>query len=67
MGTFVTIIIKENCKDGCKKCVEVCPVNIFELKEERVSVVPENEDECTFCNLCLEACPENAILIKKEY
>lgn len=67
MGTFVTLIIKETCAKGCVKCLEVCPVGIFELKGEEVSVVSENEDECTFCNLCIEVCPTDAIVIKREY
>ena len=67
MGTFVTVLIDGPCEEGCKKCADVCPVNIFEFRERKVIVVEENEDECTFCNLCLEACPRGVVKIRKEY
>lgn len=67
MGVFVTVFIEGICPEGCKKCVDSCPVNIFEIKDGKITISDENEDECTFCNLCLEVCPRGIIRIKKEY
>ena len=51
MGLFVTVIHdQEKCPAGCRECVDACPVNIFAVDQDgTVSVVQENEDECTFC------------------
>lgn len=50
-----------------KKLVEVCPVNIFALQDGRLTIVEENEDECTLCELCLEAAPPGAVRVIKLY
>lgn len=64
---FVTIKINtESCDDDCRICVETCPLDIFRT-DGGVTVVEENEDECTFCNLCIERCPKHAITIIKNY
>lgn len=69
MGMFIKVKVKEDCNvsKGCKKCVDICPVDIFALDGKKIRVVEENEDECTLCELCLKACPSNAITIKKLY
>ncbi len=70
MGEFIRVEIDlAKCK-GQKKMaqwVQVCPVNIFALKDNRPAVVEENEDECTLCMLCIEAFPKGAITIHKLY
>ncbi len=50
-----------------KKLVEVCPVNLFALQDGRLTIVEENEDECTLCELCLEAAPAGAVRVIKLY
>ncbi len=48
--------------DKCKghgECVEVCPSEVYTLKEGKT--VPVNIDECIECCACAEACPEGAI------
>jgi len=68
MGMFVTVIIQDDkCRDSCKECADTCPVSIFGIKDKKIFVLKENEDECTFCNFCIEKCPYGAIEIKKEY
>ncbi len=45
---------------GAEACVEICPVNVYELVEGKV--VAENIGECTECTQCQGVCPTNAIL-----
>jgi len=47
--------------------IDVCPVNIFKLENNRPVVVEENEDECTLCMLCVNACKSGTITIHKLY
>ncbi len=48
-------------KDGCRRCVEICPMNvpILDLSWEKLS-----DPECIYCLKCVDACPERAIKIK---
>ena len=48
---------------GCEECVDVCPVEVFEMKDDK-SVVVEPE-ECLGCESCVEVCEENAITVEE--
>lgn len=47
--------------DGCATCVDVCPVEVFEIVDEKSN--PVNADECLACRACETQCPNNAIEI----
>jgi len=47
--------------------VSLCPVNIFAMRDGRVAVVAERQDECTLCELCLQAAPQGTVRIRKLY
>jgi len=44
---------------GCGTCVDTCPVEVFEIRDEKSVVI--NNDECLVCRACEVQCPENAI------
>ncbi len=70
MGEFIKVRIDQDKCAGVpaiEKMVQVCPVNIFKVEENRPAVQEENEDECTLCMLCIEAFPTGAIKIHKLY
>jgi NAD-dependent dihydropyrimidine dehydrogenase PreA subunit len=46
---------------GCGTCVDTCPVEVFEIREEKSVVV--NLDECLVCMACEVQCPEGAIKV----
>lgn len=46
---------------GCGECVDVCPVEVYELQDGKS--VPVNADECVGCESCIEVCEENAITV----
>lgn len=65
---------------GCKKCIQICPVNVFATRpiekrdfsippKERIDptvwvVLPTWADWCNGCGACVEECPKDAITIQ---
>lgn len=48
----------EKC-NGCKTCVDTCPVGVFEIKDDKS--VPVKDEECLICRACEAQCPNAAI------
>ena len=48
---------------GCGECVDVCPVEVYEIKDCKSS--PENYEECLGCESCVEVCESNAITVEE--
>ena len=46
---------------GCGDCVDVCPVDVYEMQDEKS--VPVNAEECIGCESCVEACEQEAITV----
>lgn len=44
---------------GCGECVDICPMDVFEIQDEKS--VPVNVGECEGCESCTATCPEEAI------
>lgn len=49
---------KEPCHK-CEQCVEECPVDVFEFKNNKLSIIKENYLKCTLCEACMDTCPEH--------
>lgn len=48
----------------CGHCAQVCPVGVFNLREEHI-VRPDVE--CTGCGKCVAECPKEALALQGEY
>ena len=57
---YEVVVDQEKCV-GCEECVEVCPVDVYEMEDEKS--VPVNEEECLGCESCVEVCEEEAITV----
>jgi len=46
---------------GCRRCVEVCPHGVFEMKDKRARIV--DKDLCMECGACEKNCEYGAIRV----
>jgi NAD-dependent dihydropyrimidine dehydrogenase PreA subunit len=58
---MVKIVVDKDKCNGCRTCVDTCPVGVFELKEEKS--VPVKPQECLVCRACEVQCSESAIQV----
>jgi NAD-dependent dihydropyrimidine dehydrogenase PreA subunit len=61
MGWTVTVDA-DKC-NGCGECVDVCPVEVYELQDGKSVAV--NEEECLGCESCVEVCETGAITVEE--
>ncbi|RLC27843.1 MAG: ferredoxin [Deltaproteobacteria bacterium] len=59
---FIPKVDSEKCI-GCGECVDVCPVEVYELQDEKS--VPVNAEECVGCESCIEVCEQAAITVEE--
>ena len=48
---------------GCSECVDVCPVEVYEIKDGKSD--PINAEECLGCESCVEVCEPGAITVEE--
>ncbi|WP_300671173.1 ferredoxin [Desulfoluna sp.] len=48
---------------GCEECVDVCPTEVFEMKDGKSN--PANAEECLGCESCVEVCESDAITVEE--
>ena len=48
---------------GCRLCLEVCPHNVFAMKDGKAVVI--NEDRCMECGACELNCRPGALKVKQ--
>jgi NAD-dependent dihydropyrimidine dehydrogenase PreA subunit len=54
---------QEKCT-ACGECVEICPVDVYEMQDEKS--VPVNAEECIGCESCVEVCEQGAITVTED-
>ena len=59
---WVVTIDVDKCA-GCGECVDICPNEVLEMKDEKAVVV---NDDCVGCESCVETCPEEAITVEEK-
>jgi len=53
----------ERCPEGCRRCMDVCPVNAMDMVDGNVFV---KDMHCIYCGACAQVCPaEGAIKIER--
>ncbi len=62
MSYLVTVDVEKCNGDG--ECVDVCPVEVFELKDGKAD--PVNMEEGLGCESCVEVCEEGAITVTEQ-
>jgi NAD-dependent dihydropyrimidine dehydrogenase PreA subunit len=63
MEPFAPIIDPSRC-NGCGDCVQICPSDVLEMREQVATIVAP--DHCTYCADCEEHCPHQAISLPYE-
>ena len=59
---FKVTVDKDKCI-GDGECVDVCPVDVYELVDGKAE--PVNEEECLGCESCVEVCEQDAITVEE--
>lgn len=59
---YNVIVEAEKCV-GCGECVDVCPVEVYEMKEGKSD--PVSPEECLGCESCVEVCETSAITVEE--
>jgi NAD-dependent dihydropyrimidine dehydrogenase PreA subunit len=57
---YLIRVERERC-NGCGECMELCPVDVFEIREGKS--VPLNPQICLGCGACVGVCKTKAIII----
>lgn len=61
-----TITIDQSkCPEGCKDCLDVCPIKGTLYLSEKDNKVHTNEKTCVYCGACKAVCPVNDALTVK--
>jgi NAD-dependent dihydropyrimidine dehydrogenase PreA subunit len=60
---MVTVKVDPEKCNGDAICVSICPVSVFELKDDKATVV--REEDCILCMACVAQCPTQAIEVKE--
>ena len=57
---YAVVVDADKC-EGCEECVEVCPVDVYEMQDGKSVVIAE--EECLGCESCVEVCDQEAITV----
>ncbi len=56
-----TPVVDQDKCEGCEECVDVCPMEVFEMKDGKS--FPVNAEDCEGCESCVEVCEAGAITV----
>ncbi len=56
---MAAVVDREKCT-GCESCVEACPLEAIEMRDE-IAVV--DDEVCGDCGACVDVCPAEAIAL----
>jgi NAD-dependent dihydropyrimidine dehydrogenase PreA subunit len=48
---------------GCRRCYELCPLDILAWDDEKDRPYIRYPDECQLCFICQEECPAKAVKV----
>ena len=54
-----SLVLNQDKCIGCGLCTEVCPHNVFKLRQGKAEIIDFNA--CMECGACVNNCPSNAI------
>ncbi|TGE35551.1 4Fe-4S dicluster domain-containing protein [Desulfosporosinus fructosivorans] len=63
LKNVATLKLKSELCTGCGKCLEVCPHNVFLIKDRKSVII--DKDRCMECGACAKNCSFKAIEVKQ--
>jgi len=46
---------------GCRRCIEVCPRAVFEMRDKKAHII--DKDRCIECGACVNNCQYKALTV----
>ena len=59
----IPIIEHKKC-NLCGTCIEICPMNLFKKKKDKIEII--NPEECIGCRACEAQCSQAAIVVEDQ-
>jgi len=56
-------VVDEKKCTGCGTCVDICPMQVFEMDSVKKKSVVKKPGDCIGCRACEVQCPQGAIKI----
>ena len=69
-GIFIDVEVDDSIRNDpglAKQLEDVCPVDIYAVRDGSVEIVEDNLDECVLCELCTGAAPKGKLRVRKLY
>jgi 2-oxoglutarate ferredoxin oxidoreductase subunit delta len=57
-------IVDESKCAGCGTCVDICPMQVFEMDKKKKKSVVKKPNDCIGCRACEVQCPQGAIKVQ---